>query len=45
MLLNIILSNFSAISLREQVTFDKMKMMFTLSQNNIFSWIFTALGH
>jgi hypothetical protein len=27
---------------REQVTFDKMIMMFTLSQNNILSWIFTG---
>jgi hypothetical protein len=39
------LSNFSAISWREQVIFYEMMMMFALFKINTLSWIFIVLAH
>ena len=39
------LSNFSAISWREQVIFNEMMMMFALFKINTLSWIFIVLAH
>jgi len=38
------MSNFSAISWREQVTFDGMIMMSALYKTNTFKWIFIVLA-
>ena len=38
------MSTFSAISWREQVTFDEMKIKPTLYKTNTLSWIFVVLA-